>query len=180
MGFEEKTMKTEKIYEGKILNLRIDMVELPDKKYSKREIVEHPGAVAIAALTDDNEIILVKQYRKAVEKELVEIPGGKVEISEEPREAAVRELKEETGFSADKMEYICEFYTSPGFTNEKLYLFLATGLKAGESHPENDEYIDVLKFKLDNLVDMVWKGQILDSKTIIGAFAVSSYLQNKR
>jgi ADP-ribose pyrophosphatase len=78
------------------------------------------------------------------------------------------------------MEYICEFYTSPGFTNEKLYLFLATGLKAGESHPENDEYIDVLKFKLDNLVDMVWKGQILDSKTIIGAFAVSSYLQNKR
>ncbi|MBE6082063.1 MULTISPECIES: NUDIX hydrolase [Tissierellales] len=180
MGFEEKTMKTEKIYEGKILNLRIDMVELPDKKYSKREIVEHPGAVAIAALTDDNEIILVKQYRKAVEKELVEIPAGMLEISEEPREAAVRELKEETGFSADKMEYICEFYTSPGFTNEKLYLFLATGLKAGESHPENDEYIDVLKFKLDNLVDMVWKGQILDSKTIIGAFAVSSYLQNKR
>ena len=180
MGFEEKTMKTEKIYEGKILNLRIDMVELPDKKYSKREIVEHPGAVAIAALTDDNEIILVKQYRKAVEKELVEIPAGMLEISEEPREAAVRELKEETGFSADKMEYICEFYTSPGFTNEKLYLFLATGLKEGESHPENDEYIDVLKFKLDNLVDMVWKGQILDSKTIIGAFAVSSYLQNKR
>ena len=180
MGFEEKTMKTEKIYEGKILNLRIDMVELPDKKYSKREIVEHPGAVAIAALTDDNEIILVKQYRKAVEKELVEIPAGMLEISEEPREAAVRELKEETGFSADKMEYICEFYTSPGFINEKLYLFLATGLKAGESHPENDEYIDVLKFKLDNLVDMVWKGQILDSKTIIGAFAVSSYLQNKR
>lgn len=180
MGFEEKTMKTEKIYEGKILNLRIDMVELPDKKYSKREIVEHPGAVAIAALTDDNEIILVKQYRKAVEKELVEIPAGMLEIAEEPREAAVRELKEETGFSADKMEYICEFYTSPGFTNEKLYLFLATGLKAGESHPENDEYIDVLKFKLDNLVDMVWKGQILDSKTIIGAFAVSSYLQNKR
>ncbi len=180
MGFEEKTMKTEKIYEGKILNLRIDMVELPDKKYSKREIVEHPGAVAIAALTDDNEIILVKQYRKAVEKELLEIPAGMLEIAEEPREAAVRELKEETGFSADKMEYICEFYTSPGFTNEKLYLFLATGLKAGESHPENDEYIDVLKFKLDNLVDMVWKGQILDSKTIIGAFAVSSYLQNKR
>src|SRR5690606_4980625 len=116
MSFEEKTMKTEKIYEGKMLNLRIDTVELPDKKYSKREIVEHPGAVAIVPITEEGEVILVKQYRKAVEKELLEIPAGKLEIGEEPRETAIRELKEETGFSSAKIEYITEFYTSAGFT----------------------------------------------------------------
>lgn len=102
MIYEEKTMKSEKIYEGKILSVRVDMVELPDKKYSKREIVEHPGAVAIVALTDDNEIVLVKQFRKATETVLFEIPAGKLEINEQPEECAIRELKEETGLEAKK------------------------------------------------------------------------------
>lgn len=179
MNFEEKTMKTEKIYEGKILNLRIDTVELPDKKYSKREIVEHPGAVAIVALTDDNEIILVKQYRKAVERELLELPAGKLEIGEEPKETAIRELKEETGFSSNKIEYLLEFYTSPGFTDEKMYIFLAEGLIEGEAQPEKDEYIEVLRVKLDDLIDMIYKGEITDSKTIVGAFTIKEHLLNK-
>ena len=125
MGFEEKTMKSERIYEGKIVNLRVDTVELPDKKYSKREIVEHPGAVGIVPITEDGKIILVKQFRKAVEKPLLEIPAGKIEINEEPKETALRELFEETGYYSNNMEYIIEFYTSPGFSNEKIYLFLA-------------------------------------------------------
>ncbi|WP_077367647.1 NUDIX hydrolase [Anaerosalibacter sp. Marseille-P3206] len=179
MNFEEKTMKTERIYEGKILNLRIDTVELPDKKYSKREIVEHPGAVAIVALTDENEIILVKQYRKAVERELLEVPAGKLEIGEEPKETAIRELKEETGFTPKKIEYLLEFYTSPGFSNEKMYLFLASGLVEGEAQPEKDEYIEVKKVKLDDLIDMILKGEIMDSKTIVSAFTVKDYLLNK-
>src|SRR5690554_6437355 len=120
MMFEEKTMKSDKLYEGKMLNLRVDTVELPDKKYSKREIVEHPGGVAVIPIVDNDSLILVKQYRKAVEKFLLEIPAGKVEINEEPRVTAIRELKEETGYSTDKMEYLMEFYTSPGFTNEKI------------------------------------------------------------
>lgn len=179
MKYEEKTMKTEKIYEGKILNLRIDTVELPDKKYSKREIVEHPGAVAIIALTENNEIVLVKQYRKAIERELIEVPAGKLEIGEEPKETVIRELKEETGYTAKKIDYLLEFYTSPGFTNEKVYLFLADELIEGEAQPEKDEYIEVIHLKLDDLIELINKGEITDSKTIVGAYIAKNYLINK-
>lgn len=179
MTFEENTMKTERIYEGKILNLRIDTVELPDKKYSKREIIEHPGAVAIIAITEDNELVLVKQFRKAVEKTLLELPAGKLEIGEAPEECAKRELLEETGFSAKEMKYLCEFYTSPGFCNEKMYLFLAEGLVKGKSNPDNDEYIEVYKKKLDELYHMVINGDILDSKTIIGIYTAKALIKNR-
>ncbi|MBZ2173769.1 NUDIX hydrolase [Schnuerera sp. xch1] len=180
MKYKEKTMKSDRIYEGKIVNLRIDTVEIPDKKYSKREIVEHPGAVGIIPITDDGYIILVKQFRKSVEKVLLEIPAGKIEINEEPKETALRELSEETGYNANGMEYLFEFYTSPGFSNEKVYLFLATELIQGEADPEVDEYIEVEKFKIEDLVDMVHRGEINDSKTIIAIFYAEKYFkQNK-
>ena len=180
MMFEEKTMKSDKLYEGKMLNLRVDTVELPDKKYSKREIVEHPGGVAIIPIVDNDSLILVKQYRKAVEKFLLEIPAGKVEINEEPRVTAIRELKEETGYSTDKMEYLMEFYTSPGFTNEKIYLFLATDLVKGEASPDTGEFIEVEKFKIDALIKMIERGEIIDSKTIIGINLAKKYLDDKQ
>ncbi|MBU5426646.1 NUDIX hydrolase [Tissierella pigra] len=180
MIFEEKTMKSDKLYEGKILNLRVDTVEIPDKKYSKREIIEHPGGVAIVTLTDDNSIILVKQYRKAVEKFLLEIPAGKLEVNEEPRETAVRELKEETGLEAQKIEYITEFYTSPGFCNEKIYLFLATDLMEGEPNPDTGEFIEIVKYSMDEVVKMVDRGEIIDSKTIIGINFAKKYLDKKQ
>ncbi len=176
MDFEEKTMKSEKIYEGKIINLRIDTVELPDKKYSKREIVEHPGAVGILQITDDGCLILVKQFRKSVEKALLEIPAGKIEVNEEPKETGLRELAEETGYKANKMEYLFEFYTSPGFSNEKIYLFLATDLEKGEINPESDEYIKVEKYKIDDLMDMVLRGEINDGKTIVAIFYAHKYI----
>lgn len=179
MSYEEKTMKTENIYKGKILNLRIDTVELPDKKYSKREIVEHPGSVAIIPITDDGEIILVKQYRKAVENSLLEIPAGKLEINEEPKETAIRELKEETGIIAENLEYICEFYTSPGFSNEKIYLFIATGLLKGTPNLDDGEYIEITKVQLEELANMIKKGEVLDSKTIIGTYMAIEYLEDK-
>ncbi|WP_069649496.1 NUDIX hydrolase [Caloranaerobacter ferrireducens] len=179
MTFEENTMKTERIYEGKILNLRIDTVELPDKKYSKREIIEHPGAVAIIAVTEEDELVLVKQFRKAVEKTLLELPAGKLEIGEEPEECAKRELLEETGFTAKEIKYLCEFYTSPGFCNEKMYLFLAKGLIKGKSNPDNDEYIEVYTKKIDELYNMVINGEILDSKTIIGIYTAKVLLESK-
>jgi len=179
MDFEEKTMKTENVYKGKMLNLRIDTVELPDKKYSKREIVEHPGSVAIVPITEDNEIILVRQYRKAVESNLLEIPAGKLEVNEEPKETAIRELKEETGIKAKKLEYITEFYTSPGFSNEKMYLFLAMDLSMDVLEPADDEYIEITKVKIDKLANMIKKGEILDSKTMIGIYMAMEHLESK-
>lgn len=176
MTFEEKTMKSEKIYEGKIINLRIDTVELPDKKYSKREIVEHPGAVGIIPITDDGCMILVKQFRKAVEKFLLEIPAGKIEVNEEPKETGLRELAEETGYTANKLEYLFEFYTSPGFSNEKIYLFLATDLEKKEIKPRSDEYIWVEKHKIEDLIDMVIRGEINDAKTIVAIFYAQKYI----
>lgn len=180
MVFEEKTMKSDKLYEGKLLNLRVDTVELPDKKYSKREVVEHPGGVGIVPVTEDNCIVLVKQYRKAVERFLLEIPAGKLELNEEPRETALRELKEETGFEANKIEYLLEFYTSPGFTNEKIYLFLASDLIEGSPEPDSGEFIEYEKYKIDDLIKMIELGDIIDSKTIIGINFAKRYLERKQ
>ena len=176
MTYEEKTMKSEKLYEGKIINLRIDTVELPDKKYSKREIVEHPGGVAIVGITDENEILLVKQYRKSVDRVLLELPAGKIEVNEEPKETAFKELKEETGYSTENLEYLLEFYTSPGFSTEKVYIFLAENMEKGEQELESGEYIEVESYKIDDLIKMIKKGEIIDSKTIIGIYAIKDRL----
>lgn len=179
MVYEEKTMKSDKIYEGKILNLKIETVELPDKKYSKREIVELQNGVGIIPVTHDNCVILTKQYRKPVDRFLYEIPAGKVEINEEPKESAIRELKEETGYSAQKFKYLLEFYTSPGFCNEKIHLFLAENLTEGEAEQENDEFIESEKIHIDNLVKMVDRGEIIDGKTIIGIYLAREYFKEK-
>ncbi len=180
MIYEEKTMKSEKIYEGKIINLKLDTVELPDQKYTKREIVEHPGAVAIVPITADNELVLVKQFRKAIEEAIIEIPAGKLEHGEDPASCAVRELKEETGFTAEKIQYVFQFYTSPGFSNEKMHLFVATGLAEGTAEPENDEYIEIIKIKLDNLLNMINNGEITDSKSIIGILMANNIINSKQ
>ena len=119
---EEKTISSDRIYTGKVISLRVDTVEIEKKGYQKREIVEHGGAVAIVALTDENEVILIKQFRKAIEDIIWEIPAGKLEIGENPKECAIRELKEETGYSADNIKLIHKFYSSPGFSIKKVYI----------------------------------------------------------
>ncbi|KNF07420.1 ADP-ribose pyrophosphatase NudF [Gottschalkia purinilytica] len=174
MGYEEKTMKSEKIYDGKVLSLRIDTVELPDKKYSKREIIEHPGAVAVIPVTEEDEIVLVNQFRKAVESELLELPAGKLEHGEEPIQCAARELKEETGYESSQLEFVSEFYTSPGFCNEKIFLYIAKGLIEGEATPDDGEYIDIKKIKIKDLDKIIAEGKIIDAKTLIGALTVKS------
>ncbi|OPJ56963.1 NUDIX hydrolase [Alkalithermobacter paradoxus] len=168
MILEEKTLSSEKIYNGKIINLRIDTVELPDHKYQKREIVEHPGAVAILPITDNNEIIMIKQYRKTVEEVLWELPAGKLEVGEDPKKCAIRELKEETGYSAQKIELLNIFYTSPGFSDEKMYLYLAKELNEGNPTPDEDEYVEIYKVKIEEALKMIEDGKIKDSKTIVG------------
>ena len=178
MLLEEKTMKSEKIYDGKIVNLRIDTVELPDKKYSKREIVEHPGSVAIIALTEDNEILLVEQYRKSVERTVLEIPAGKIEIDEEPSETAKRELEEETGYKADDIEYLLECYSSPGFTDERIYLFFAKDVKKiSDEIGVDNEKLSLIKVEYNEFLKQIKRGQIMDSKTILGLLFVDQFIK---
>lgn len=179
MLYEEKTMKTDKLYEGKILNLRIDTVEMPDKKYSKREIVEHPGGVAMIAITPDDSLLLVRQYRKAAEDFLLEIPAGKLELNEEPRETAIRELREETGMESDKLIYLSEFYTSPGYCDEKIHLYLADDLRKVDYEAEEGEYLEVVEFHIDELIKMITMGEIIDSKTIIGIFIAKQIIDKR-
>lgn len=178
--FEERTMKSEKLYEGKIVNLRIDTIEMPEKRYSKREIIEHPGSVGIIAITPNNSLILVRQYRKAVEDFLLEIPAGKLEVNEEPRETAIRELREETGYEGREVKYLLDFYSSPGFTDEKVSIFLAEDLvKVGEN-PDEGEFIEIEEVHIDDLSKMIEKGEILDSKTIIASYIARDYIYKNK
>ncbi|MEC2916513.1 NUDIX hydrolase, partial [Bacillus cereus] len=135
----ERTVKTEPIFDGRVIKVRVDDVVLPNGAMSKREIVNHPGAVAIIAITDEGKIVIVEQYRKALEKAIIEIPAGKLEPGEKPEVTAVRELEEETGYVCEKMELITSFYTSPGFADEILYVYKATGLTKQENKAEVDE-----------------------------------------
>jgi ADP-ribose pyrophosphatase len=164
----EKTLISREIYAGKILRLRVDDVELPSGKIAKREIVEHPGAVAIVALTENKEIVLIRQYRKATEEVMWEIPAGKIESNEEPLDCAMRELQEETGFRAKNWKKLLSFYTSPGFSDEILHLYSAERLQRGEQCLEEDEEIRISILPLGEAVKKMAKGQIRDGKTIIG------------
>lgn len=168
MIVEEKTISSDRIYTGKVISLKVDTVEIEKKGYQKREIVEHGGAVAIVALTDENEVILIKQFRKAIEEIIWEIPAGKLEIGENPKECAIRELKEETGYSADNLKLIHKFYSSPGFSNQKVYIYLATGLVAGEAKLDDGENLECYKVDLNEAYEMISKNEIEDAKTSIG------------
>jgi len=164
--FEEKTLKTDKIFSGKILNLRIDEVELPNGKISTREIVEHSGAVAILPVFENGDILMVKQYRKPVEEVLLEIPAGKLEINENPLECAKRELEEETGYKARNWEYMGYIYTTPGFSNEKIHLYVAENLEKTVQSTDEDEFIEVIRLPESEILEMISQGKIVDSKTI--------------
>ncbi len=177
MLYEEKTMKSEKVYEGRILTLRVDTVELPNKKYSKREIIEHSGGAAIVPITDDGKVVLVKQYRKAVEDFLLEIPAGKLEYDEDPLECVTRELKEETGYKSENIEFLCEIYPSPGYTAEKIYIYLARNLIKGEQELDEGEYVEVEEIELDKFMDMVNSNEIIDAKTITGILMTQNKLK---
>lgn len=177
MLYEEKTMKSEKVYEGRILTLRVDTVELPNKQYSKREIIEHSGGAAIVPITDDGKVVLVKQYRKAAKDFLLEIPAGKLEYNEDPLECVRRELKEETGYKSENIEFLCEMYPSPGYTEEKIFIYLARDLIEGEMDLDEGEYIEVEKIELDKFMDMVNSKEIIDGKTITGILMAQNKLK---
>jgi len=168
MIFKEKSVSSRYIFKGKIINLRQDNVLLPDGRPAEREVVEHPGGVAVVAATDENEIIMVSQYRRPIDDILYEIPAGKLDWGEDHFDCAVRELEEETGYGADNFLYLGGFYTTPGFCNEIIHIYLASGLKKGESHPDEDEFLEVSKEPYDTLVEKILTGKIRDSKTVMG------------
>ncbi|MBR5614459.1 MAG: NUDIX hydrolase [Clostridia bacterium] len=179
MVFNEKTITSEKKFEGRIFDVRVETVELPDGKTGYRELVDHPGGVGILAITNDNKIIMVSQYRKAVEKELLEIPAGKLERGEDPLECGIRELEEETGYKAKEFIPLGYLYPSPGFANETTYLFLAKGLYTGKVNPDEDEYLDILEYDIHEVWDKIMANEITDAKTVIAFFKGMTILKNK-
>lgn len=172
---EEKTLKSEEIFSGKIISLHLQEVELPNGKTSKREIIKHPGAVAILAVTPENKIIMVEQYRKALERTIVEIPAGKLEKGEEPDACARRELEEETGYVCESLELLTSFFTSPGFADEIVHVYLAKGLTKKEDSAalDEDEFVNLEELTLEEALQYVKEQKIYDAKTI---YAVQ-YLQ---
>lgn len=166
MTFEEKTISSERIYEGKIINLRRDKVTVKSGT-SYREIVEHKGGAVLVAITDDKKLVMVRQYRKPAGRVVFEVPAGKIDGKEDPEVTAKRELKEETGYTASNIKYLTEFYTSVGYSEEILYLYLCTGLKPGETDFDENESLDIEEWDIDELHEMVMDGSIKDSKTII-------------
>lgn len=169
----ERTLHTESVYKGRVVNLRVDTVELPSGRKTKREIVEHGQCVAIVAIDAQENVILVRQFRKPVEGSLLEVPAGGVDPGEEPSDCARRELEEETGYSAQNLAYLGGFYTSPGFCTEYMHLFLATGLEPGEQAPEADETIEVIHIPLVKIPELITSGEICDAKSITGLLRVT-------
>lgn len=171
MEFEEKTLERQPIFEGKVVTLVKDKVSLPNGATSYRELVLHRGAVAVLALTPEGKIILVKQYRKAIEAISYEIPAGKLEIGEAGQEAqaALRELEEETGYTSQSLEKVYDFYTAIGFSNERISLYLAKDLvKVPHPRPQDeDEFIECLELSLEECQKLIEDGAILDAKTIM-------------
>jgi len=169
---KEKMISSKRIYEGRIINLRVDTVTLPNGKTSKREIVEYAGAVAVVPMNKNGELLLVRQYRYAVGQTLLEIPAGKIEPGEDYAVSAGRELLEETGFTASNLKPLISFYSTPGFTNEQIHLFLATDLKLKKQKLDDDEFIDVVTVTLKQALEMIWSGKICDAKSVAGILAV--------
>ena len=168
MDFEEKTIKREHIYQGAIIDLFLDDVLLPNGKEAKREIIKHPGAVAIAAFTNDDKMIFVKQYRKALEKVIMEIPAGKIDGTDtEPMDAAKRELEEETGYRAQSFSHETSFYTAPGFADEIIHLYRAEGLTQVENPlpQDEDEFLELVELSFEEAWAAYENQEMCDAKT---------------
>lgn len=178
MDYTEKTVSSEEKYRGVIVNVRLDKAELCDGSVVRREVVEHPGGVTILPVDQDGVCYMVRQFRYPMGRVMLEAPAGKLERGEDPASCAARELSEETGFSADKLIYLGADCTSPGFSTEVLYIYLALGLHPGESHPDAGEFLNVERYTLDELSGMIMKNEIDDGKTVIAVLKAKKYLED--
>ncbi len=176
MNLTEKTIGSEKIFDGRVIRVRRDTVELPNKHTSTREVVEHPGGVAIVPIDNDGNVHMVRQYRYPLGRLCLELPAGKLEYGEDHKECGLRELGEETGMEAGKFEYLGVFCPSPGFCQELIHIYLATDLKQGKIHLDEDEFLEVEKYPLNDLIKMIHEGKIQDGKTVIGLLLAKDVL----
>ena len=176
MMFYEKQVESKTVFQGKIVNIREDVAELQNGNRAEREVVEHPGGVGIVAVTKDNKVLMVRQYRYPMEEELLEIPAGKLDEGEDPFECAVRELSEETGYVANEYVDFGAIYPSPGFCRETLYLYLALDLQPGEMHPDDNELLSLEAVDIDELIDMIMADKLRDAKSIVGVMKAREYL----
>ena len=174
---EEKTLSSQLIYEGRAVKLRIDTVEMPSGRQTTREIVEHSDCVAIIAIDDNDNVLLVNQFRKPVDKELVEIPAGGIEPGEDPVATVRRELSEETGYLPKKVERLGGFYSTPGYCTEYLYLYLATDLVPSQLYAEDTEKIRLTRVPISQVSSLITSGRICDAKSIAGLLIFLEYRQ---
>ena len=176
MIFEEKRVNGKVIYEGEILNVRVDTVTAP-KGHAHREIIEHNGAAAALALTDEGKAVMVRQFRYAMGRPVLEIPAGKIDPGEkDPEKTMIRELKEETGYEASEVRFLGKINPSVGYSEELIYLYLMRGLSVGEQQLDEDESLDVELIDFEELYDMAQCGEIEDAKTIAAIFMAERYL----
>ena len=173
-------IKSTRVYTGKVVSLDVDTVRFPDGSAGELEMIRHSGASAVVPfLSDprasDPQILLIRQYRYAADGYLYEIPAGRLDKGEAPRDCAMRELKEETGCTAERVDPLFSFYTTPGFTDEKIHVFMATGLVAGETKHEADEFLDLHPMLLSRALEMVEAGEIMDAKTALGILYAAGF-----
>ena len=180
MDMTEKKLSSKLIYDGRILRLHVDTVELPNGKQALREVADHPGGVAIVAIDNDGRVLTVKQYRYAFSRVMEEIPAGKLEPGEDPYEAALRELKEETGAAPERFTELGPLIVSPGAYGEVLHLYLAEGLDMGAASPDEDEFLDLVRTPFDEMVRRVTDGELTDAKTVAGVLKVYAMRRRAR
>ena len=176
MKLEETKLTSEEIFDGVAIHLFRDEILLPNGNKGVREVVRHPGAVCVLPLTDEGEVIFVNQFRYALNKVTLEVPAGKLEKGEDPTEAALRELSEETGIEARKIVPMGALYTTPALMDEIIYMYIATDLVQGEQHLDEDEFVNAIKIPLEKAVEMVMNGEIRDSKTQTMILKADKYL----
>ena len=174
-SLKEKTIYSENIYKGNLLDLRKDKVLLPNNKIGYREWINHPGAACCLPILEKDKIVLTRQYRYAIGEESIEIPAGKLDLNEDPKECAYRELKEETGYKAKELTLLTSIYPAIGFANEIIWIYLAQNLKMGNSNTDHDEFVETMEVDLPTALDMVFNGLIKDSKTIVGLMWLDKY-----
>lgn len=174
MDLYEKTISEEYKYKGKTINLKVAEVQLPNGKVATREIVEHPGAVAVIPILDNGNVILVEQFRKALDEVILEFPAGKLHKNEELESCAIRELEEETGYRANNMEFLGKLAMAPGFADEIIYVYRATGLYKGKTNWDEDEFINIKNLSMDEIKSLIKEGKIYDAKTVAAMWMLSS------
>ncbi len=177
MKLDEKKITSSIKYNGKLLKVYVDSVELINHKITTREYIKHPGGACIAALTNKNELLFVKQFRYPYKKAILELPAGKIDGEEEPLEAAKRELKEETGTSSEQYIYLGEVYPSPGYTDEVIYLYACRIQSEGNNKLDEDEFLDVEKIPIAKAIAKVYANEIEDAKSQIAILKISNLLE---